>query len=122
VAFSGRVTLFAALPDEHRSVVGRPVTDGLTENAQPVAFLTDAASMTGPPVGINDVGVAMNEITEGLGVLAALANEGTVKASSAAAAVSGRRTVRMSDLPGRFITERTPPGSYDRYRHPCRRF
>jgi hypothetical protein len=109
VPFSGRVTFFATLLDEHRSVVGRLVTDGLTENVQPVAFLTDAPSMTQPPNGVNDVGVTMNERTEGLGVPAAPANEGTMKATSAATAVRGRRTFHMPDLPGRFVTERAPP-------------
>jgi hypothetical protein len=72
LAFLGRVTFFVALPDEHRRVVGRPFTDGLTENVQLVAFLTEAMSVTVLSIGVEGkFGVTLNAMTEGLGVLAA---------------------------------------------------
>jgi hypothetical protein len=57
--------------DAQGTVVGRPFTEGVTENVQLVAFLTEAMSVTEPPVAISEVGVTLNEMTEGLAVLAA---------------------------------------------------
>jgi hypothetical protein len=65
VAFSGRLIFFATLLDEHPTVVGRPFTEGVTENVQLVAFLTEAMSVTEPPVGVSIFGVEVNDEIEG---------------------------------------------------------
>jgi hypothetical protein len=65
VAFSGRLTFLAALFDAHGTVTGRPFTEGVTENMQLVAFLTEAVSVTAPPAGVSVFGVGVNDEIEG---------------------------------------------------------
>jgi hypothetical protein len=55
----------------------------VTENVQLVTFLTEAVSVTEPPVVISEVGATLNEMTEGLAVLAAPAATTGTKVTTA---------------------------------------
>jgi hypothetical protein len=67
-AFAGNVTPLEAEPDVHGRVTGNPVTPGLELNLQVAASDTVADSVTAPPEGGRNAGVAVNEVIDGLDV------------------------------------------------------
>jgi hypothetical protein len=67
VVLAGSVTESEALPDVHGTVLGRPLTVGVTENTHVEALATDPASLTVPPVEPRTAGVAVKEATVGAG-------------------------------------------------------
>jgi hypothetical protein len=59
-------------------VTGRPFTEGVTENVQLVAFLTEAVNVTEPPVAISEVGVTLKDLTVGFGDAASVGAARTI--------------------------------------------
>jgi hypothetical protein len=64
---AGSVTVSEGLPEEHETVLGRPVTVGEAKNTHFDAPVTDPASLTEPPVEPRTAGVAVKEPTVGGG-------------------------------------------------------
>jgi len=74
LALAGSFTVRLACPDEHDTVTGSPFTFGVAPNVQVLARLTFAVSLTLPPLAGREVGLAWNEVTDG--VVAAEASAG----------------------------------------------
>jgi hypothetical protein len=74
-------------------VAGRPFTEGVTENVQLVAFLTEAVNVTEPPVAISEVGVTLKDLTVGFGDAASVGAAMTMVLSVATATAPRKRFV-----------------------------
>lgn len=60
-------TTVEALPELQVTVLGRPESAGVDEKAQVLTPVTDAESVTEPPVWGSVGGLAVNEVTDGAG-------------------------------------------------------